>query len=73
MLTTHYIQLCKFLKKHRNIDNFNMETSIIKNTPKYSYKLIKGASKIKGGIVVLKQLNYPNKIIEDAFKIMEKI
>ena len=73
MLTTHYIQLCKFLKKHKNIDNFNMETSIIKNTPKYSYKLIKGASKIKGGIVVLKQLNYPNKIIEDAFKIMEKI
>ena len=50
-----------------------METSIIKNIPKYSYKLIKGTSKIKGGIIVLKQLNYPNKIIEDAFKIMEKI
>ena len=73
MLTTHYIQLCKFLKKHKSIDNFNMETSIIKNIPKYSYKLIKGTSKIKGGIIVLKQLNYPNKIIEDAFKIMEKI
>ena len=38
-----------------------METKIKDYIPEYSYKMIKGVSKIKGGIMVLKQLKLPNK------------
>ena len=31
----------------------------------YTYKLKKGISKVKGGIKVLKDLNYPKEIIND--------
>ena len=31
----------------------------------YKYKLTKGISDIKGGMIVLKQMNYPSEIIED--------
>ena len=73
MLTTHYIRLCKLFKEHKNICNFNMETKINNYIPEYSYKMVKGISKIKGGIVVLKQLNYPEKIINQATSIIHKL
>ena len=63
MLTTHFIQLCSLFDKERNISNMKMETNIVKNSPHYSYKMIKGVSKIKGGICVLRQLQYPHKIL----------
>ena len=31
----------------------------------HKYKLTKGISDIKGGMIVLKQMNYPSEIIED--------
>ena len=40
-----------------------METKIIDELPKYTYKLIKGISKTKGGIFVLKDLEYPEHIL----------
>ena len=73
MLTTHYIRLCKLLNKMKNIENCNMETQIIKNVPNYTYKMIKGISKIKGGIIVLRQLNYPDKIIQESKKIIRTL
>jgi hypothetical protein len=33
---------------------------------KYSYQIKNGISSIKGGIKVLKDLNYPNEIIQDS-------
>jgi DNA mismatch repair ATPase MutS len=31
----------------------------------YSYKLKKGISKIRGGMEILKQMNYPEEILRD--------
>ena len=73
MLTTHYIRLCELLKNHKAISNYNMETTIINNNANYTYKIIKGISQIKGAVIVLKQLNYPNEILEKADNIMKKI
>ena len=43
------------------------------DTPRYSYKIVKGISKIKGGIMVLRQLHYPEKIIEEANNIIQNL
>ena len=50
-----------------------METKLIDDEPQYSYKIVKGISKIKGGIMVLKQLNYPNKIVSEASQIINDL
>jgi len=50
-----------------------METEIRNNKALYSYKIIKGVSKIKGGVIVLKELNYPDKILIEAEKVIEKL
>jgi len=73
MLTTHYIRLCKLFRKHTQVYNYNMETTIKDHIPEYSYKIVKGVSKIKGGIMVLKQLNYPTKILNEANQIINKL
>ena len=74
MLTTHYIRLCKLFNKTKNIENANMETKLTNDdVPQYSYKMIKGISKIKGGIMVLKQLDYPEKIIKEAGGVMRNL
>ena len=73
MLTTHYIKLCTLIDKQNNIVNYNMESKIQNNIPKYSYNLVKGISEIKGGVCVLKQLRYPRNIIQLTNKIMRQL
>ena len=73
LLTTHYIKLCELLDKNKNIENIHMKTEIIENKPKYYYKISKNISKIKGGVHVLKQLNYPKNIVESSINILNKI
>ena len=63
LLTTHYIKLCKKLAKNDRIQNFNMNTVKKNDTFEYTYKLINGISKIKGGMKVLKDMNYPKEIL----------
>jgi hypothetical protein len=63
LLTTHYIKLCKKLEKNDRIKNFNMNTVKKNDTFEYTYKLIDGISKIKGGLKVLKDMNYPKEIL----------
>ncbi len=65
LLTTHYIQLCKKLSKNKKIKNYHMNTD---STNKYTYKLEEGISKIKGGIKVLHDLKYPQRILDLANK-----
>jgi len=65
LLTTHFIKLCKRLSKHTNINCFNMKTTKINGKLKFKYILIEGISKIKGGINVLKDMNYPKEILEN--------
>jgi len=71
LLTTHFITLCKQLDKNDNITNVNMKTDIINDDAIYHYKLQDGISEIKGGITVLKQLGYPQDIIDETNKAMD--
>ena len=66
LLTTHFIELCMKFKKHKKFSNINMETIIINNNAQYKYKIKKGISTAKGGISVLKQLEYPDKIVKNT-------
>jgi len=73
LLTTHFINLCKLLEKEKNIENCSMKTDIIDDIPNYHYKIIKGISNVKGGITVLKELGYPDDIINDSREIINKL
>lgn len=66
ILTTHYIKVCKQLDKTKNIKNYRMKTIQNGETFEYTYILEKGISKIKGGIKVLKDMNYPLEIVSNA-------
>ena len=50
-----------------------MKTFIKNTTPIYTYKINKGISLVKGGVCVLKDLNYPDKIIKDSLNILDKL
>lgn len=69
ILTTHYVKLCKLLDDNNNLINKHMKIEKDCNT----YKLENGISKIKGGIKVLKDLNYNEIIIEGANKLIDNI
>ena len=71
ILTTHFTRLCRLLEKHKNIRNNHMKTTIVGSIPKYSYKMVKGISDIKGGLCVLEQLDYPREILSDANDILK--
>jgi len=64
MLTTHYIKLCKKLRKNKNIKNFCMKTNIYEGKLVYKYTIVEGISKVKGGLKVLKEMNYPKEILD---------
>lgn len=63
ILTTHYTKLCKKLDKENN--NFCMKIINTEDDFQYTYKIKKGISKVKGALKVLKDLNYPENIIEN--------
>jgi ABC-type multidrug transport system fused ATPase/permease subunit len=69
MLTTHYSKLCKLLEAER-VENMHMkiEREMVEEQDaiKYTYKLGKGISCVKGGIKVLEDLDYPIEIIMDT-------
>ena len=69
MLTTHFTTLCEKLDSSKKIANYKM--SIIED--KFTYKLIKGISYYKGGINILKELNYPKYVIDNAKNIIDNI
>ena len=72
MLTTHFIRLCNLFEGKKQIKNYNMETKIEKNIPTYSYKLVLGISKIKGGICVLRNLGYPETILKETERLIRE-
>ena len=63
LLTTHYTKLCKKLAKNNRIQNYNMKTEKKNDNFEYTYKLVEGISKVKGGYKVLKDMNYPTEIL----------
>ena len=66
LLTTHFVKVCKKLDKIPGIQNCKMMAEKIENKIKYSYKLTKGISHIKGGINILTDMNYPKEIIDNT-------
>ena len=64
LITTHFIKVCKKLNNDINFTNFKMNTTIDNNKNlTYKYEISKGISDIKGGIHVLRKLNYPKEIM----------
>jgi len=66
LLTTHFVKVCQKLDKIKGIENFKMITEKTGNRIKYTYKLDKGISVVKGGINVLTEMNYPKEIIDNT-------
>jgi len=66
MLTTHFIKVCKKLAKTKTITNYRMKTDKTNGQLDYKYILEEGISNVKGGIIVLQQMNYPKEIIDDT-------
>ena len=65
ILTTHYLTICKKFKQSNIIQNYKMVVNVNPDGSfDYTYKIKKGISKMKGGVRVLKDLNYPDHIIK---------
>ena len=63
ILTTHFIKVCKKLKKNKNIVNCMMESYKTENKMIYTYLLKSGISSIKGGCNILHDMEYPEVIL----------
>ena len=69
LLTTHYINVCNTLEKNKKIVNHHMQVDKDGlNDFQYTYVLSKGISKMKGGIKVLKDMNYPEEILKNMIR-----
>ena len=66
ILTTHYVKLCKKLLKNKKIKNHNMKTIKKNDNFEYTYLLEEGISKVQGGLKVLKDMNYPQEILDNT-------
>ena len=73
LLTTHFNKLCEMLNKNESFINMKMDCELKNDIPNYKYKINKGISYIKGGVCVLKQLEFPDKIITETKKIIKKL
>ena len=75
IITTHYGQLCNLMDKELNIENKHMKIEVADDRYnfKYTYKLAKGISSVKGGFKVLKDLNYPQSLLQTILEISNKL
>lgn len=66
VLTTHYIDLCLKIERHdtKETANYHMNIDTKEDEFIYTYELNKGISDIKGGVKILKDLNYPPLLIK---------
>ena len=76
VLTTHFLDLCRRLDTNDNIKNMQMQ--VLEDEDKdvgfrYTYKIIKGISNVKGGIKVLRDLGYPPCIISESAAIIAEL
>ena len=73
VLTTHFLELCKRLEKQKKMHNYNMKIELKDDDFKYTYKMEKGISNIKGGVKVLKDLDYPIEIINTTVRTLHEL
>jgi DNA mismatch repair ATPase MutS len=72
VLTTHFHHLCDCLDKDEKIENLHMEIEKGETDDfVYKYALKKGISRVRGGVKVLYDMEYPEEIIENTKKEME--
>jgi hypothetical protein len=72
ILTTHFINLCESIERSKLCENYKMDIDILENKEfKYTYKLSDGISNIKGGVKVLRDLEYPEPIISETENYLE--
>lgn len=64
MITTHFLNLCELLERKEKYNAIQMETEVIGSDAIYKYKVKKGISQVRCGIRVLRQLNYPQEILD---------
>lgn len=65
ILTTHYTELCKKFIGHENITNYKMLVDRDNmGALKYKHKLMRGICRMKGGIDILRQMDYPEEILQ---------
>jgi hypothetical protein len=65
ILTTHFVKLCKKVKKNKilRIANYKMDAVLNDNSIDFSYKLVCGISKIKAAKLILMQMGFPDEIV----------
>ena len=61
LLTTHFVKCCSYFEK---------TSEKVTNKHMAQYKIKKGISRKKGGLDILKQLYYPNEIIQKSHRII---
>ena len=67
MLTTHYVYVCKKFRKSKKIQNYKMGVIADKEVEggyRFTYRLEEGISKIQGAIKILKEMNYPQEMLD---------
>jgi hypothetical protein len=65
MLTTHYVKICKKFLKSDRVQNYKMYVRLLERGGcNYTFKMEKGISKIKGAILVMKDMDYPEEILQ---------
>ena len=74
ILTTHYVDICGKIKRaNARIANWKMEAKeSAEGNIEYTYKIVRGVSKIQGAIRVLRDMGYPSEIIENILTFDEK-
>ena len=73
VLTTHFLDLCRRLEKQKKMNNYHMKIEVNEEDFKYTYKMAKGISTIKGGVKVLKDLDYPQEIINTTIETLKEL
>ena len=63
------------MESKNNVKNKHMQVVINEETQRleYKYKFVSGVSKIKGGTFVLRDLDYPEEIVESAIQTLDKL
>lgn len=73
IITTHFLDICNRMEKDKTISNMHMKIDMDGEDFVYTYKLEKGISNIKGGVKVLRDLEYPEYIINETKRMIKEI
>jgi hypothetical protein len=73
IITTHFLDICNRMENDKTISNMHMKIDMNCEDFIYTYKLEKGISNIKGGVKVLRDLEYPEYIINETKQMINEI